>query len=200
MNARIFVGPVICRDKLWIDTSVDFSTCIFMATGYLKIVPWLLRPLAAPFVPYIRRIHAHHRTAQKLLIPEILRRREEKQKWTDKDGSYERDGRREDMIDWIEETATGAELEPKNIVSRQLGLAFAGTDGTTNHIVNTIYDLAARWDEYGADLRQEAEESLREDGGVVQKTTVNRLSKLDSFMKESQRFNPLSARAYRSHS
>ncbi len=150
-----------------------------------------MRPVVAPLIPSIRRIQRHHRTAKEILIPEILRRRAQAanpQKGLGK--------KPEDMLQWIEDESSGEDLRPERNVDRQLGLCFGATDGTTNLIVNVIYDLAARWSQYGPELRCEIEESLREDGGAVRQSTVNRLSKLDSFMKESQRLNPLSARSY----
>jgi cytochrome P450 len=191
MNARIFVGPSLCRNKQWLDTSIDFSTCIFLATGYLKIVPWFMRPIVAPLVPYIRRIHRHHQTARDLLIPELMRRRAQAA-----NAHMGSDKKPDDMLQWIEDESSGEDLRPERNVDRQLGLCFGATDGTTNLIVNVIYDLAARWSQYGPELRSEIEDSLREDEGAVRQSTVNRLSKLDSFMKESQRLNPLSARTY----
>lgn len=191
MNARIFVGESLCRNELWISTSIDFSTCIFRGTGYLKIVPWFLRPVAALLIPYFRRIRRHHQTARKLLVPEILRRRE-----LAASSKEQSNTRPSDMFEWLEETSSGEDLDPECFVNRQLGLCFAATDGTTNHIVNVLYDLAARWDQYAHELRSEIEEALKENGWVIRRTTVNQLSKLDSFMKESQRLNPLSARMY----
>lgn len=150
-----------------------------------------MRPIIAPLVPYIRRIRRHHRTARDLLIPEILRRRAQAA-----NSHMEPDKKPDDMLQWIEDESSGDDMRPERNVDRQLGLCFGATDGTASLIVNVIYDLAARWSQYGLELRSEVEDSLREDGGVVRQSTVNRLSKLDSFMKESQRLNPLSARMY----
>lgn len=191
MNARVFVGEKLCRNPLWLHTSADFSTCIFLASSYLKIVPSLLRPLAALFVPYLRRIHHHRRNARKILIPEIIRRRAEASR-----AERETDlvSRPQDMLQWLEDFSTGEDLAPERIVDQQLGLSFASTHGTTNLTVNVIYDLAARWDEYAHELRSEIENALDEDGGTMIKTTPLKLSKMDSFIKESQRMNPGSAR------
>lgn len=102
--------------------------------------------------------------------------------------------RPQDMLQWLEDFSTGEDLAPERIVDQQLGLSFASTHGTTNLTVNVIYDLAARWDEYAHELRSEIENALDEDGGTMIKTTPLKLSKMDSFIKESQRMNPGSAR------
>lgn len=51
----------------------------------------------------------------------------------------------------------------------------------------TLFDLIAR-PEYIEPLREEILEALDTDGGW-KKTTLTKMRKLDSFMKESQRFN-----------
>ena len=104
------------------------------------------------------------------------------------------ESRPQDMLQWLEDASTGEDLAPERIVDQQLGLSFASTHGTTNLAVNVIYDLAARWDEYAHELRSEIETALDEDGGLILKSTPLKLSKLDSFIKESQRMNPGSAR------
>lgn len=96
------------------------------------------------------------------------------------------------MIDWLIESSS-PHPNPQNIVLRQMGISFAAIHTTTNHMTNILYDLAARWDEYAPALVTEYRQALSEDGGVLQKTTLAKLSKLDSFTKESQRLNPPSS-------
>lgn len=96
------------------------------------------------------------------------------------------------MLDWLIE-ASGPKPNEQSIVNRQLGIGFAAVHTTTNHMTNVLYDLAAHWDEYAPALVAEYRQALSEDGGVLQKTTISKLSKLDSFMKESQRLNPPSS-------
>lgn len=190
-SARIFVGFPLCRNPLWLSTSIDFARCIFLGSGILKIIPAPIRPLAALFNPHVWRIKRHHRNARSLLIPEILRRRElagraqSPEQWHAEKPN--------DMLQWIEDASTDADKQPERIVDRQLGMSFAAIHTTTNHLTNVIYDLAARWDQYGPELREEVEEALAADGGIWKKQTLTKLSKLDSFMKESQRINPPSA-------
>lgn len=187
-SARIFVGPLLCRDPLWLETSIDFAKCVFMGSSLLKTIPSVIRPVAALFYPIMYRIRRHHRNARKLLIPEIRRRR--KQAATVPDWKSEKPN---DMLQWLEDASTGADARPERMVDRQLGMSFAAIHTTTNHLTNVVYDLAARWDEYGPELRAEVEEMLAESNWSWKKSTLAKLSKLDSFMKESQRLNPPSA-------
>ncbi|CAO1598740.1 hypothetical protein XANCAGTX0491_002500 [Xanthoria calcicola] len=190
-SARIFVGKELGRNALWLETSIDFARCIFLGSGILKVVPAVVRPVVALFSPYMWRIRRHHRNARKLLIPEILRRREQAAATADWKAK-----KPNDMIQWLQDLSEGADATPERIVDRQLGMSFAAIHTTTNHLTNVIYDLAARWDEYGLELRAEVEEVLAETDGQWKKTTLTKLSKMDSFMKESQRLNPPSALSF----
>ncbi|KAL8668637.1 MAG: hypothetical protein Q9168_006743 [Polycauliona sp. 1 TL-2023] len=190
-SARIFVGKELARNALWLETSIDFARCIFLGSGILKVVPAVIRPIAALFSPYMWRIRRHHRNARKVLIPEILRRRQQAAATADWKAN-----KPNDMIQWLEDASDGLDAKPERIVDRQLGMSFAAIHTTTNHLANVIYDLAARWDEYGPELRAEVEEVLAETDGQWKKTTLTKLSKMDSFMKESQRLNPPSALSF----
>ena len=188
-SARIFVGSPLCREPLWLETSIDFARCVFLGSSYLKVVPWLIRPIAGLISPHMHRIRRHHKNARALLIPEILRRRQlgaQSPDW--------KTGKPNDMLQWLEDASSGDDSRPERIVDRQLGMSFAAIHTTTNHITNVLYDLAARWDEYGPELRAEVEECLAESGGAWKKTTLTKMSKMDSFMRESQRMHPPSAR------
>jgi cytochrome P450 len=149
----------------------------------LKCLPWYLRPGASLFLPQWWRIKLHRYNARKLLLPEI------RQKKRGLSSSSEETN----MIDWLIEASQGPDADPESIVKRQLGFSFAAIHTTTNHLTNVIFDLAARWDTYGPALCEEIHANLREPDGQLSKQMVTKLSKLDSFMKESQRLNPPSA-------
>ena len=191
MNARIFVGEPLSRNEEWLHASIDFSTCVFIGVGYLKIFPSFLRPLAALFNPFIRRIHQHHRTGRRLMGPVLSQRRK-----VAVDPSKPPDEKPQDMLQWLLEDPLEADTSVERLVALQLVACFGATDGTANHITNVLFDLAARWEEYAPILRAEIEEVTKADGGLLHKISVNKLSKLDSFMKESQRMNPLGARKH----
>ncbi|KAF7513027.1 hypothetical protein GJ744_011293 [Endocarpon pusillum] len=59
---------------------------------------------------------------------------------------------------------------------------------TTAH---SLYDMIAR-PEYLEPLREEIKQVMEEDGGW-QKTTISKMRKMDSFVKEAQRMSPASA-------
>ena len=60
-------------------------------------------------------------------------------------------------------------------------------------LTNVLYDLAAH-PEWAEILREEIQRiSAEEPSGKLRKKTMPKLRKLDSFIKESQRVNPLGA-------
>ena len=196
MTSRTLVGTKLSEDPVWHEALVGYASSIFPASVKLKVVPVPLRQIYALFLPILYKIRYHRRTAQKILYAEIKRRREER-----KTSTAEPKERRLDTLDWLDDVSQGVELRPRNMVKRELLLGFGAIHTTTNHTTNVIHDLATRWHEYAPELRTEIEEAIKEDGGRLRKSTFTKLSKLDSFMKESQRMNPLTIRksSYRPH-
>ena len=55
-------------------------------------------------------------------------------------------------------------------------------------ITHAVFDLCAM-PEYVHELRSEVQEALSQDSGVWKFSTIKKLRRLDSFLKESQRLN-----------
>ena len=178
------MGKELGRDELWLNTSIGYATCVFLTSGILKSLPSFLRPLAALVVPQWWHIKLHRYNARKLLLSEIHRRKDRQSPPL----------REPDMMNWLIEASHGSDADPENIIKRQLGFSFAAIHTTTNHLTNVIFDLATRWDTYAPELIVEIKAALNEHDNQLSKQMVTKLSKLDSFMKESQRLNPPSAR------
>jgi len=77
----------------------------------------------------------------------------------------------------------------------QMLTSVAAIHTTAMNSTHVLYDLATH-PEYIAPLRDEIEKVLADDGGILIKTSMTKLRKLDSFIKESQRLSPPSARKY----
>ncbi|CAK97056.1 uncharacterized protein An11g09260 [Aspergillus niger] len=94
-----------------------------------------------------------------------------------------------DILQWMMDAATGQEAEPGDLAQRMLILSVTSIHTTTLTMTQAIYDLCAH-PQYLEPLRAEVEDVLCTDGGWG-KLTVNHLRKMDSLLKESQRFNPV---------
>lgn len=71
----------------------------------------------------------------------------------------------------------------------QLVLAMVSIQATSFVATNVVLDLLAR-QEYIEPLRAEVEQAFEEGGGRLSKKSLARMSKLDSFLKGSQRLMP----------
>lgn len=94
-----------------------------------------------------------------------------------------------DMIQWLIDMAKGPDTDSGRLVRRMPFLNMAAIHTTTHTTVNIILDLCHR-PESIQPLREENIEVMRAYGGVKASTLAS-LKKLDSFMKESQRLDPM---------
>lgn len=70
----------------------------------------------------------------------------------------------------------------------QLAIASISVGSTSHLITNIIFNLAT-WPEFQMLLKKEIDDTLAEAGGEWTVESMGQLKKLDSFMKESLRFN-----------
>ncbi|KAL8941984.1 MAG: hypothetical protein Q9216_001917 [Gyalolechia sp. 2 TL-2023] len=128
-------------------------------------------------MPALTKIKDHHHTAKRVIVP-ILRDRERMET------------KPVDFLQWMTDNAKGEEAEKEFISTIQLKLSFAAIHTSAAAPTQQLYDLCAR-PEYIEPLRQEIEEVMAEHKGMMTKQSLKQLTKMDSFMKECQRFNPL---------
>ena len=111
-----------------------------------------------------------------------------------------------DILTWLAEISKGRELTTREMTSCILIMNFVAIHTTTmarkptvahksmltllQVVTHSIYDLAAH-PEYIQPLRQEIEAVLKEEGWS--KDSVAKMSKLDSFIKETMRLAPIGA-------
>lgn len=91
------------------------------------------------------------------------------------------------MIDWFigryKKTPT-----VQQIGRDQLLATFASIYNLSNALAYIIFDMAG-YPEHIEELRQELKDVVGE-GGIIDKSNLPKLRKLDSFARESQRLNP----------
>ena len=163
------------RHQQWIKTMIGFTTDTFLAAQRLKDFPTIIRPVGKYFVPELAKVFKHFALANELIVP-ILEDREKKQQ------------KSPDLLQWMSENAEG---RSKNTLSAiTLHVAFAAIHTSAMAVTHIIYDLCAM-PEYVQPLREEIESALAAESGTPTKKAFLKMSKLDSFMRESQRFNPL---------
>ena len=171
--AKPLVGEPLCYDELWLRTSLETTVNTGKICLNLQEYPVLLRPLVYPFTKSRRNLNANFETARKLLSGVIRGR--------------ERGGKNADILQWLIDSYKGDEFNIPFLTNQTLFVAIASTRSTATSIVNTLFDLIA-FVQYQQPLRNEIDNVLRESGGWSL-SAVQRMKKLDSFIKESQRLN-----------
>lgn len=181
-SARAFVGLPLCRNEEWLKTSIEYTENLMKAAVALRLFPPILHPIVIWVLPPWYKIHQNVRNAQQLLVPVVRERNlahgvDEKTK----NGNTVL----ESMID---RAHSDYDRNPKSLALRQLLLSFASIHTTSMLIAHTIFDLCAH-PEYIPELREEIEQvSVAVDKFSMR--DLEKMRKLDSFIKESQRFNP----------
>lgn len=184
ISARIFVGPVTCRDQKWIHTTISYTENVFITVMALRLFPSFVHPILAPLLPSYWRLHGNLATANRVISPMVRERIKTRSE----------DEKNDDFLQWMINDAKGIEGRPDKLAHRQLILSLASIHTTGMAAAHAMYDLCAH-PEYFDPLRAELLSVLKEDGGW-HKATLNKLKKLDSFLKESQRLNPPSQLAF----
>ncbi|KAK7418724.1 hypothetical protein QQX98_003742 [Neonectria punicea] len=179
ISARVFLGPEDCRNEEWLATTAEYSESLFITGFVLRVFPHFLRPLVAPLLPSYRTLLRNVSSGRRIICG-IIRSREAQLKASS--------GTHQDILQWMMDSASGREKRPENLAQRMLILSLASIHTTAMTMTHAMYDLCAH-PEYLEPLQEEMNEVLT--NGGWQKTTLNRLHKLDSFLKESQRFNPV---------
>ena len=177
-SSRMFGGLALSRNEAWLKTTLNFASDGFIGAQKIKQYPPFLRPLVSYFIPELWSIRRHYQIARKAIVP-ILKSR----------GVQNPKEKPSDFLQWMADDAKEEESNPEFIADLQLKMSFAALHTSAATPMQLIYDLCSM-PEYVAPLIEEIE-SVLGPNGPIEKQTLMQLTKLDSFMKESQRFNPL---------
>ena len=175
-TSQMFGGSQLSQNEEWVHSIIELGGDVFIAAQKIKRTPKILRPVAQYFIPELGKIKDHHATARRVIIP-ILKERETQPE------------KPSDFLQWMSNSALGPEKDKAFIASTLLKLSFDAIRTSAAALTQLLYDLCVM-PQYIKPLRDEVQESLAEHGSFT-KEALFRLDKLDSFMKESQRFNPL---------
>lgn len=184
-TSRVIVGEDICRNPEWLKTVTSYTVNIGLTVILLRPFPNFLRPLVAKLLPPVKKLRTQLRfVQQELFIPTILARRNAEMN----DPAYEKP---DDFLQWMMDFAEDDfDKDPANISQMLLiVMALAVVHTSSMLMTHAIYDLMLR-PEYIGPLRMEIRENLKYGWYKVTLASFASLRRLDSFMRESQRFNP----------
>ena len=128
------------------------------------------------------------RSSHRLLVPLILRRRAAKAA-----GKTDQEGLKfTNLLQLMDDNAQATDTDPEKLTRRTLVLTLASSHTTSMAACQALFALCEH-PEYITILREEVKAAVEEDAGW-KKSTLSKLRKLDSFLRESQRMHPPSIR------
>ncbi|KAJ8111242.1 hypothetical protein ONZ43_g5667 [Nemania bipapillata] len=186
VSARIFLGKPLCRNPEWLEVSTQFTENVFVSLVFLRLFPMWTHGFLNWFMPSSYKGTAYVSKAKKLLVPEINRRRSAEAK-----GRVSPDEDKNNLLSWMMEIATPKEGEASALAHLEVVMSLASIHTSQMNAVHCLYDLLAH-PEYLEPIREEIRAVVAESGPWMkwEKPQFSKLRRLDSFMRESQRFNP----------
>ncbi|GJE92694.1 cytochrome P450 [Phanerochaete sordida] len=181
VSARIMVGAPLCHDPELLDMLTNFTTDVATSGLILSMVPGPLKPIVKRAVS---NVDANIYRTARVVGPAIEQRRTMMEKygqaWPE---------RPNDVLQWLMEAAEGEERETRALATRLLLVGFAAIHTTSMKLTYALYRLAAN-PQYVAPLREEVEACIARDGWS--KAALQKMVKVDSFLREVQRVDGLS--------
>ncbi|KAG5651324.1 hypothetical protein H0H81_009077 [Sphagnurus paluster] len=168
------------RDPDYMGINIKFTVTVVTAAARLNRLPSLLRPLANRF---LTSVPEDIDRCIKHLEPIIEERRKNMEEY-----GNDYPGKPNDMLSWLMDEAEGDETSLRNLTLRILTVNFSAIHTSTMAFCHALFHLAEH-PEYIKPMREEIEEVIEREGWTH--NAMNQMFKVDSFIKESQRLNPL---------
>jgi cytochrome P450 len=182
---RTFVGLPLSRDETWIEATTQYASTLekfaSAVRGWPVSVQWLVAPIY-----WFTSVRKHQQVFINMLDP-IVRAAKQARRDHLNGVSGKSPGT---LIEWMLSYYRGREAKASEITGAQLTASFAAIHSTVGLLEHVLLDLASRPD-YLQGLREELAEHCP--SGQIDKIALGKLWKMDSFIKESQRYNPATA-------
>ncbi|KAI1211425.1 cytochrome P450 [Annulohypoxylon truncatum] len=171
ISSLVFVGKSYCHSSIWTSAVTNLPIDVEITKFLLLPFPAFLRCYIAPLIPQRNRIFRQRAAVRDLLFPQ----------------SEPIEAKQEPSVMklFIE---SGKDKDADSITARLLLLTAAALHTSSMAITHAIFDLCTM-PEYIELLRCEAQIALAQDNGQWHLSTIKKLRRLDSFLKESQRMN-----------
>ncbi|RPD82682.1 cytochrome P450 [Lentinus tigrinus ALCF2SS1-7] len=176
LSSRVFVGLPLCRTEPYLRLAIRFTAARMKDANIMKLIPPILRPIAVPFLNNSRSALVE---ARAFMEPLIQARRADMERF-----GPNWQNRPNDLLQWYLEEATERGTPDEAVPARVFVTNFAAIHTSALSIASALYDLAAH-PESVAPLRAEVEQITTSDGWT--KAALEKMWKVDSFLRESQR-------------
>ncbi|KAI6014535.1 cytochrome P450 [Pisolithus microcarpus] len=178
---RIFVGLPLCRNPDWLRFGTQYAADSMISGAKMDLFPRCMWPLVAIFLTSTGN---HVERAVEFLGPAIRERRH----LAERARGGEVVDMPDDFLQWLLEN--GTEDAERDITRRILFMVLVSIQGTGSTLMNAVCNLAAH-PEYLVPLREEVDTVVHQDGWT--KAAIDRMYKIDSFLKESYRLDGVSS-------
>ncbi len=181
ITTPLFVEPPLCFNSEFVRLNASFVEPVFMTAIILRQLPQFLHPTVKWCLPTYWKLRKIKSEIAKIMVPYI----EARQK--DTKSSH----KPEDVLQYMIDGATGKENDPANLTERYIFTIIGALSTVVDVVADTMNEAITR-PEYIEPLLEEAYEALKATDGLWNRSMTNKMSKMDSFMKETLRTNPAS--------
>ncbi|KAG2057010.1 cytochrome P450 [Suillus hirtellus] len=175
VSNRLFVGLPLCRSPEFEALQQQFALQVVLRATLVNFFPKFAHPIIGRL---LTNTPSSIRACMTLLEPIVQERLQ-----TLEQGG---DAQPNDMISWLIDVSDDEHRNLRSICLRILVLNFAALHTSAQSLTHALLNLAT-YPQYCTPLREEASAVIDQDGWS--KTAMTKLVKMDSFLKESQRFN-----------
>ncbi|KAJ7132658.1 cytochrome P450 [Mycena filopes] len=180
VSNRLFVGLPLCRNQAYLQNNIQYTMDVVRSAGRITLFPGFMRPFVGPLISNKNKSNA---TALKFLGPMI-----EERLAKERELGPDWEGKPNDLISWLLETAEGEERTAPFLILRVLSTNMAAIHTSSMGFTHALFDLTTH-PEHLLPMREEVERVLKDAGGQWSKAALNNMVKIDSFLRESQRLN-----------
>ncbi|EKM61840.1 uncharacterized protein PHACADRAFT_112752 [Phanerochaete carnosa HHB-10118-sp] len=175
---RVFVGMPICRDSGYVHMMVHFEEDVSKAVKLLTILPGFMKRAAGRNATVIdKRIQQCLDYLRPVIDDRMAMMAVFGKDWADKPN---------DLLQWIINEVVARNQGPEEVARIVLFINFGAIGTTSAAILHALYDISMR-PELADTLREEVEAAVAEEGWT--KAAINKMRKLDSFLRECERHN-----------
>jgi cytochrome P450 len=175
---RIFVGVPLCRNRDYQNLNMAYAVHFMKFIRTISWFPGPLKPIASRMLSNIpSQVQKEIEFIRPMVQERFAKMEEYGEDWDDKPN---------DMLMWLMTEATGVERSVEGFARRLLMINFASIHTTSVTVTQVLYRLLSN-PEYLEPLREEVDSVIREEGWT--KAGMDRLYKVDSFLRETQRLD-----------
>ncbi|KAH9067779.1 cytochrome P450 [Lactarius vividus] len=179
---RVFVGTPLCRDQSYMTLNINVVANALKLAIIIRIFPKPLKPIVARLLSNLSSQTQQGMEFIRPMVEERFARMEEfGEDWEDKPN---------DLLMWVMDESQGADRSLRGFARRLLMINFAGIHTTSTAFTTVFYRILSN-PECIEPLRHEVETAVAEEGWT--KAGMDKMHKIDSFLRESLRVNGILA-------